>query len=116
MDPETPLAVKIIQSKRLIFFICGTGAAFYARKAQPKTHKRLKFVATFAVLDAAFFRMGFLPSLGMEQVSSIGHFWMSALIVPFVSHDLWTTRRVHRVWMITIPPNLDMQVLAAYSW
>ncbi len=116
VSADAPLAVKLLQGKRLVFFVGCVGAALWLRRTAPEAHKRLMFVGTFAVLDAAFFRMGFLPSFGMEQFVTIGHVWMLVLLVPFLLHDLGRLGRMHRVWLITLPPLIALEVLAAFSW
>lgn len=116
LDAEAPFAAKLIQAKRLIFYAGCVGFALYVRKTDSETHKRLMFVATFAVLDAAFFRMGFLPDLGMGNSVSMGHFYMTLLLVPLLLHDLWRRGSIHSAYWVTLPPMLASHAVAAHSW
>lgn len=112
-----PAAVAIIQAKRIAVFGVCVALALVLRKSQSDAHKRLMFLATFAVLDAAFFRMDwFLPSFGFDNFATIGHLWQLVLLVPFLVNDLVTTGRVHPVFMIGIPVIIGLQGFAAVLW
>lgn len=113
---EVPVAIQLLQSKRILFFTGCIGAAIWLRRVSPEAHKRLMFMGTFAVLDAAFFRMSFLPDWGFDRATTIGHVSMTALLIPFLVFDLIHLRRIHIVYWITIPPILTLHVLAANSW
>lgn len=113
---DTPLAGLIIQTKRIVFFAGCIGVAIWLRKASPDVHKRLIFIGTFAVLDAAFFRMSFLPDWGFERAVTIGHLNMTALLIPFLIYDRMRLARIHQVYWITVPPLLAFHLAAAMSW
>lgn len=113
---DTPLAGLIIQTKRIVFFAGCIGVAIWLRKTSPDVHKRLIFIGTFAVLDAAFFRMSFLPDWGFERAVTIGHLNMTTLLIPFLIYDRMRLGRMHKVYWITIPPLLAFHIAAAMSW
>lgn len=115
-SPEVPLAVLVVQSKRVVFFGVCIGLAIWLRKSAPEAHKRLMFIGTFAVLDASFFRMTFLPDWGLGRPSTVGHLYMTALLVPFLMHDLVKFGRIHVVYCITVPLLLALHFSAAPLW
>lgn len=113
-DDALPLYAALIQGKRIIVFSLGVGLAVLWRRKYPEAHKRLMFLATFAVLDAAFFRMGwFLPGFGFEHPFAIGHAWQLVLLVPFLVYDLSTRGRIHPVFLIGVPVIIAVQTTAA---
>lgn len=103
-----------VQLKRLLGFgVCVT-LGLILRQARPEAHKRLMFLGTFAVLDAAFFRMGWLlPGLDQENRIAIAHAYQLLLLVPFVAFDLYKLGHVHRVFLFGIPIIVGFQVAAA---
>ncbi|MEJ8567909.1 hypothetical protein [Elongatibacter sediminis] len=106
--------VLLIQSKRLLGFGICVGLAYLWRTTRPAAHKRLMFLGTFAVLDAAFFRMGWLlPGLAHEHHVAVAHAWQLLLLVPFVVYDIRTLGRVHPVFLIGIPVLVAFDVMAA---
>ncbi|KLI64346.1 hypothetical protein [Aurantiacibacter marinus] len=113
---EVPLAVQLLQSKRIAFFGGCIGAAIWLRKSGPEAHKRLMFIGSFAVLDAAFFRMTFLPDWGLDRATTIGHLYMTALLIPFLIHDLMRSGRIHIVFWITVPLLLALHFSVAHLW
>lgn len=116
LAPETPGAVVVLQSKRLLFFTGCVGAAIWLRRTAPEAHKRLMLIGTFAVLDAAFFRMGFLPKWGLDHLVSVAHVNMTFLLVPLVIHDIVRFGRIHPVYLVTIPPLLAAHLVASMLW
>lgn len=93
-----------IQSKRLLGFGVGVTLGLLWRQSHPEAHKRLMFLATFTVLDAAFFRMGWLlPGVGGEHHVAMALTWQLILLVPFLVHDLRTLGRIHPVFLVGIP-------------
>jgi Na+/melibiose symporter-like transporter len=113
-DPLGEPDVFLIQMKRLVGFSACVLWAFCLRKKDPESHKRLVFVATFAVLDAAFFRMiPFLPTFGIGSVATAGHAYQLLLLVPLIAYDLGKLGRIHGVYVVTLPIILSLEVAAA---
>ena len=104
----------LIQTKRLLVYgVCITLALIW-RKSRPDSHKRLIFLGTFAVLDAAFFRMGWLlPGLDLENRIALAHAYQLLLLVPFVAYDLHKLGRVHPVFLVGIPVIVGFEAAAA---
>lgn len=104
IDPYRWPPATILQSKRILLFVGCVGLAVYLHNKQPEAHKRLMFMATFAVLDAAFFRMAvYLPRFGIEYNTTLGHIYQLILIVPLLSYDYLKFKRIHWVYIVTIP-------------
>mgnify|MGYP006909079812 CR=1 FL=1 len=108
--------ILLIQTKRLLGFAVCVGLALFWRKSRPEAHKRLLFLGTFAVLDAAFFRMGWLlPGYGHDNSFAVAHAYQLLLLVPFVVHDLRRLGRVHAVFLIGIPVLVAFEAAAAMT-
>ena len=79
-------------------------------RKQPELHRRLLFIATCALLDAAFARFDFIfdhhlflfcPDLGI----GLG-----------IVRDLLVNRRIHRVYLIALPVLIVLQGLVTLIW
>lgn len=117
LSDNFPPPVMVIQAKRLLGFGIAAGLAYRWRRAHPDAHKRLMFLATFIVLDAAFFRMDWYPTdFGLEQPITVAHIYQFALLVPFLVRDAVRDRRVHPVFVVGVPVIAGMQGLAAFLW
>jgi hypothetical protein len=85
------------------------GLAIYWRK-RPEFHRRLMFVATCGLMDAAFARFDFVFD---------HHFFflcVDLLIVLGVVRDFVVDRRVHKVYLYALPAVIIGQNLALYMW
>lgn len=115
-DPMKWPPVFLLQLKRIVFFAGGVGLALYLRNSHPESHKRLMFIATFAVLDAAFFRMNwFLPRLGIEHNITLGHLYQLLLLIPLLGYDMIKFGRIHRVYLVCIPLIIVIEALATVA-
>lgn len=92
----------------LCFATCFALAVYWRRK--PEVHRRLIFIATSALLAAAF---GRFPYLGRHALFYLG---VDAVILLGVVRDLLVNRRVHIVYRIALPALVVMQVSAIYLW
>ena len=115
-DPAKAPAIFVIQIKRIALFGVCVALAITWRKRWPGAHKRLMFMATFAVLDAAFFRMTFLPNLGMENDAIIGHLYQYALLLPLLAYDIAKFGRIHPVYLVVVPIFIGLQTFSASLW
>jgi len=73
-------------------------------------HRRLLFVATCVLLDAAFARFDFIFD------HSLFLFCPDLLIALGVVRDLLVNRRIHRVYLIALPTLIVLQTLAVLIW
>lgn len=104
----------LIQTKRLLGYGICIALALAWRKSRPDAHKRLMFLGTFAVLDAAFFRMGWLlPGLDLESRVAVAHAYQLLLLVPFLAYDFHKLGRVHPVFLVGIPVIMGFEATAA---
>ena len=90
----------VIQIKRISLFSIYYVWAFLSRKTDSAAHKRLMFLATLVVIDAAFNRLLWLPTLGFENVRMVRHVYQLVLLVPLLVYDILKLGRVHRVNII----------------
>ncbi len=106
--------VFLIQLKRLLVFGGAVTLGLVLKAKHPEAHKRLMFLGTYAVLDAAFFRMQWLlPSFGVENWVAMAHIWQYTLLAAFVLNDISQTGRVHTVFIVGVPLIVIMQSAAA---
>ena len=81
-----------------------------AWRRQPELHRRLLFIATCVLLDAAFARFDFIFDY---------HFFVFCpdLVIGLgVVRDLLVNRRIHRVYIIALPTLIVLQGLATLIW
>ena len=93
----------------MVIFATLIGLAMYWRK-KPEFHRRLVFVATCGLLDAAFGRFGFLDKY------TLYYFALDAVILLGVARDLLVNRRVHIVYRVVLPSLLVLQVMMIYLY
>jgi hypothetical protein len=88
-----------------IFF----GLAVLWRK-NPELHRRLLFIATCGLLDAAFGRFDYLYNHGL-------FFWcLDGVILLGVFRDLYVNRRIHKTYAYALPPLVLVQAFVTYTW
>ena len=85
------------------------GLAIGWRK-KPELHRRVLFVATCLLLDAAFARFDFLFDHNLFL------FCPDLLIGLGVVRDLLVNRRIHRVYLIALPTLVVLQALVVLIW
>ena len=90
------------------FGVC-IALAIYWRK-RPEVHRRLIFIATCGLLDAAFGRF--------DHVFDDNLFYpcLDLVMVLGVARDLMVDRRVHKVYRYALPLLMVGQGLAVYIW
>jgi hypothetical protein len=79
-------------------------------RKKPELHRRLLFIATSVLLDAAFGRFDFIFNHGLflfcpDLVMGLG-----------VVRDLLVNRRIHRVYLIALPALIPLQGLVTLIW
>ena len=114
---EHTYGVGVIQIKRITLFSTFFVLATLARKRNPEAHKRLMFLATFVVMDAAFNRMHwFLPDFGVTNRMALGRAWELVLLIPFLIYDWLRFGRIHRVYVFGIPVIVSFSIVASILW
>jgi hypothetical protein len=92
----------------IIFGSC-IGMAIYWRK-KPEYHRRLVFVATCQLMDAAIGRFDFIFN------HSLFYLALDCLIALGMVRDWVVDKRVHKVYLYALPPMIVVQSLAIYAW
>jgi len=92
----------------IVFGTC-MALAIYWRK-RPEYHRRLVFIATCQLMDAAIGRFDFWFN------HSIFYVGLDVLIVAGVMRDWVVDGRIHRVYLYALPPIIILQNLAIYVW
>ncbi|HEX6772468.1 MAG TPA: hypothetical protein VF126_10620 [Acidobacteriaceae bacterium] len=105
-DANTFLSVPFAD---MLIFPTLIGLAIYWRR-KPELHRRLLFVGTCCLLDAAFGRFDFLSKY------TLYFFALDAVILLGVARDLLVNRRVHIVYRVALPSLLVIQVFVIYLY
>lgn len=85
------------------------GLAVLWRK-KPELHRRLMFIATCGLLDAAFGRFDSIFNNGL-------FFWcVDGMILFGVARDLLVDRRIHRVYLTALPLLVVVQFFVNHTW
>ncbi len=93
----------------MIAFGVSIALAIYWR-TKPELHRRLIFIATCGLMDAAFGRYAYLFD------NNLFYPCLDLLIVLGVARDLLVDRRVHKVYLYALPLLIVGQSLALYMW
>ena len=93
----------------MIAFGACMALAIYWR-AKPEFHRRLIFIATCGLMDAAFGRFDYLFN------NNLFFPCLDLLIVLGVARDLLVDRRVHKVYLYAAPFLIAGQSLSVYMW
>jgi hypothetical protein len=81
-----------------------------AWRKKPELHRRLLFITTCALLDAAFARFDFMFD------HSLFLFCPDLVIGLGVVRDFLVNRRIHRVYLIALPVLIAAQALVVLIW
>lgn len=85
------------------------GLAIWWRK-KPELHRRLLFIATCCLLDAAFGRIDYIFNNGL-------FFWcLDGVILLGAARDLLVDRRVHKVYLTALPLLVIAQAFVNHAW
>ena len=93
----------------MIVFGTGMALAIYWRK-KPEYHRRLVFIATCLLMDAAIGRFDFWYN------HSIFYLGVDLLIVLGMTRDWVVDGRVSKVYLYALPPMIVLQSVAVYAW
>ena len=93
----------------MVAFPTFVGLAIWWRK-KPDLHRRLIFIATCCLLDAAFGRIDYIFNNGL-------FFWcLDGVILLGAIRDLLVDRRVHRVYLTALPILVIVQFFVNHTW
>jgi hypothetical protein len=92
----------------IVFGSCIALAIYW--RTRPEYHRRLIFVASCALMDAAIGRFDFWYN------HSIFYAGLDLLIVLGMMRDWIVDGRVHKVYLYALPPMILLQSLAVYLW
>lgn len=92
----------------VIFGACMALAIYWRKK--PEYHRRLIFIASCELMDAAIGRFDFVFD------HSLFYPGLDLLIVLGMARDLIVDRRIHKVYLYVLPPMILLQTFAVYTW
>jgi hypothetical protein len=92
----------------IVFGSCVALAIYW--RTRPEYHRRLIFIASCALMDAAIGRFDFWYN------HSIFYAGLDFLIVLGMMRDWIVDGRVHKVYLYALPPMIFLQSLAVYTW
>ncbi len=92
----------------IIFGSCIALAIYW--RARPDYHRRLIFIASCELMDAAIGRFDFWFN------NNIFYAGLDLLIVMGMMRDWIVEGRVHKVYLYALPPMIVLQSLAVYAW
>ena len=92
----------------IVFGSCIALAIYW--RTRPEYHRRLIFIASCALMDAAIGRFDFWYN------HSIFYAGLDLLIVLGMMRDWIVDGRVHKVYLYALPPMILLQSLAVYMW
>ena len=81
-----------------------------AWRKKPELHRRLLFIATCGLLDAAFGRVDYIFYHGLFFPC------LDGVILLGVLRDLYINRRVHKVYLTALPVLALVQVFVTFTW
>jgi len=79
-------------------------------RKKPELHRRLLFIATAGLLDAAFGRYQYLFDTNLYIVC------VDLVMILGVARDLLIDRRIHKVYLAALPCLFVLQAFAIYTW
>jgi hypothetical protein len=106
--PFPTVSFLIVEVMELVCFAVPFALAIYWRK-RPDFHRRLMLISTCALTEAAFGRIPSLPSLFAPA-------GVDALILLGVVRDIIVERRIHKVYLYTLPTMIFLQIIAEYTY
>jgi hypothetical protein len=107
-QPGTDAFLSIPFCDMIVFGVC-IGLAIYWRK-KPEYHRRLIFIASCQLMDAAVGRFDFVFNHNLFYPI------LDLLIVFGMLRDRAVDGRVHKVYVYAFPLMIVMQSLAVYAW
>lgn len=81
-----------------------------AWRKKPELHRRLLFIATCGLMDAAFGRFDYVFN------HSLFFLCLDLMVVLGVLRDLFVNKRVHKVYLTALPVLMLVQIFVVYTW
>jgi hypothetical protein len=79
-------------------------------RKKTELHRRLIFIATCGLLDAAFGRIDYIFNHNL-------YFWcLDGVILLGVARDLVVNRRIHKVYLVSLPVLIVCQVFVVHTY
>jgi len=103
---ETFVSIPFIDM--IVFGVCVALAIVWRKR--PEYHRRLLFIATCELMDAAIGRFDFWFN------NSIFYIGLDLLIVLGMLRDWQVDGKVHKVYWYALPPMIALQSVAIYAW
>jgi len=107
-QPGTDAFLSIPFADMIIFGSCIALAIYWRKK--PEYHRRLIFIASCGLMDAALGRFDFWFN------NSIFYIGLDLLIVLGMVRDRIVDGRIHKLYFYVLPPLFALQGLAVYMW
>jgi len=92
----------------IAFGTCVALAIYWRRK--PEYHRRLLFIASCQLMDAAVGRFDYIFN------NNLFFPVLDLLIVLGMLRDWWVDGRVHKIYLYALPPLIVTQAFAVYLW
>jgi hypothetical protein len=92
----------------MVFGSCIALAIYWRKK--PEFHRRLVFIATCQLMDAAIGRFDFMFNHNLFYIA------LDGLIALGMARDWVVDKRVHKVYLYALPSLIVVQNLAIYAW
>lgn len=102
-------AFLIIPFYDMVAFGAFFGLAVWWRK-RPELHRRMIFIATCGLLDAAFGRIDYIYNHALFL------YCIDAVVALGVIRDLLVNRRIHQVYLVSLPLLIVVQFFVNYTW
>lgn len=106
--PDADAFLSIPFYDMIAFGVCIALAIYWRTK--PELHRRLIFIATCGLMDAALGRFDYLFN------NNLFYPCLDLLIILGVARDLLVDRRVHKVYLYALPVLIVGQSLSVYMW
>lgn len=107
-QPDADAFLSVPFSDMVIFGTLVTLAIVWRKK--PELHRRLLFLATCGLLDAAFGRIDYIFN------NSLFYIFIDSIMLLGVARDLLVDRRVHKVYLVALPILICVQAFMVYLW
>jgi hypothetical protein len=85
------------------------------RKKDSAAHKRLLFLATVVLLQAAIDRIHWLPMLGFNY-PNVFFIYLDVLLIPLFIYDLLTLKRIHKITLMGATLIIIIQLTISTMW
>ncbi len=85
------------------------------RKKDSAAHKRLLFLATVVLLQAAIDRMHWLPMFGLNY-PGVFFIYLDMLLIPLFIYDLLILKRIHKISLFGVAFLITVQLTVSIIW